>query len=76
MLVVAYELCKYDFICIDDMVYNILGIVMGKRQKHGFRKITFTLVNLVTDEQVSYTCSSVANIEKMDYSITKRAIFL
>ncbi len=72
MRVTACKLRKNDHISIDGIVYKILASKTGKHQKHGFPKVTFAIVNVVTTEETVYTCSIIDEVDKLDPSITKR----
>ena len=59
-MVKALRIRKQDRVLVNDSIYIVTEIWIGKHQKYGFPKMIFTLVNI--DEQITYTCGIIDNI--------------
>jgi hypothetical protein len=66
-MVQASRLKIHDIIVLNDTIYKIIKTQIGKRQKHGFRKIEFTSQS---EQGIRiYVCSCVEEIALVDWDI-------
>jgi hypothetical protein len=69
MIVSASQLKRHDTIIIDDIIYEVITRSILKHEKHGFRKIAFTLRS---DAGIRiYVCRCVDQISLVEFPIIK-----